>query len=321
MLPELLNGLINVFHPMTFLLMVFGTIVGVVIGALPGLSGSTGIILLLPLVYQLDAATAIVMLCGLFCGSMYGGSIAAVLLNTPGTPSAAATMLDGYPLCQQGLAGKALGVSATSSFLGGLISSICLILIAPQLAKIALSFHAADYFALSLFGLTIMASTDKNIVKGLISGVFGLLISTVGIDAVAGLDRFTFGIPRLYLGLDLAVCLIGLFALVEILAKWDGVNLGAYAILLTGEKGNLSQLNTNATALEPLSEYSSESSPELVDLSPASLPTMSRRSSRSTLRSSAMVRWRELRLLRHRTTERQAALSSRCSRSAFRGMS
>ena len=128
MLPELLNGLINVFHPMTFLLMVFGTIVGVVIGALPGLSGSTGIILLLPLVYQLDAATAIVMLCGLFCGSMYGGSIAAVLLNTPGTPSAAATMLDGYPLCQQGLAGKALGVSATSSFLGGLISSICLIL-------------------------------------------------------------------------------------------------------------------------------------------------------------------------------------------------
>ena len=89
MLPELLNGLINVFHPMTFLLMVFGTIVGVVIGALPGLSGSTGIILLLPLVYQLDAATAIVMLCGLFCGSMYGGSIAAVLLNTPGTPSAA----------------------------------------------------------------------------------------------------------------------------------------------------------------------------------------------------------------------------------------
>ena len=216
MLPELLNGLINVFHPMTFLLMVFGTIVGVIIGALPGLSGSTGIILLLPLVYQLDAATAIVMLCGLFCGSMYGGSIAAVLLNTPGTPSAAATMLDGYPLCQQGLAGKALGVSATSSFLGGLISSICLILIAPQLAKIALSFHAADYFALSLFGLTIMASTDKNIVKGLISGVFGLLISTVGIDAVAGLDRFTFGNYQLMRGFQLLSVLIGVFALSEV---------------------------------------------------------------------------------------------------------
>lgn len=217
MLPEFLNGLVNVFQPMTFLLMVFGTVVGVVIGALPGLSGSTGIILLLPLVYQLDAGTALVMLCGLFCGSMYGGSIAAILLNTPGTPSAAATVLDGYQMCKQGNAGKALGISATSSFLGGLISSICLILIAPQLAKVALSFHAADYFALSLFGLTIMASTDQNIVKGLISGVLGLLISTVGIDAVAGLDRFTFGNYQLMRGFQLLPVLIGVFALSEVL--------------------------------------------------------------------------------------------------------
>lgn len=213
---ELLNGFANVFHPLTFLLAIFGTFVGVVIGALPGLSGSTGIILLLPLVYRLDASVAIVMLCGLFCGSMYGGSIAAVLLNTPGTPSASATVLDGYPLCKQGHAGKALGVSATSSFIGGLISTICLILIAPQLAKIALSFHAADYFALSLFGLTIMASTDKDVVKGLISGVMGLLISTIGIDSIAGSDRFTFGNYNLMRGFQLLPVLIGIFALSEV---------------------------------------------------------------------------------------------------------
>lgn len=216
MFENLVAGLINVFQPMTFLLTVFGTLVGVVIGALPGLSGSTGIILLLPLVYRLDASTALVMLCGLFCGSMYGGSIAAILLNTPGTPSASATVLDGYQMCKQGKAGKALGISAVSSFLGGLISSICLILIAPQLAKVALSFHAADYFALSLFGLTIMASTDKDVIKGLISGVLGLLISTVGIDSIAGLDRFTFGNYKLMRGFQLLPVLIGVFALSEV---------------------------------------------------------------------------------------------------------
>ncbi len=217
MLENLLAGLANVFQPMTFLLTVLGTSVGVIIGALPGLSGSTGIILLLPLVYRLDASTALVMLCGLFCGSMYGGSIAAILLNTPGTPSATATVLDGYELCKQGKAGKALGISATSSFIGGLISSICLILIAPQLAKIALSFRAADYFALSLFGLTIMASTDKDVVKGLISGMVGLLISTVGIDAIAGTDRFTFGYYKMLRGFPLLPVLIGVFALSEVM--------------------------------------------------------------------------------------------------------
>lgn len=216
MFENLLTGLINVFQPMTFLLTVMGTLVGVVIGALPGLSGSTGIILLLPLVYRLDASVALVMLCGLFCGSMYGGSIAAILLNTPGTPSASATVLDGYQLCRQGKAGKALGISAVSSFIGGLLSSICLILVAPQLAKVALSFKAADYFALSLFGLTIMASTDKDVIKGLISGVLGLLISTVGIDAIAGLDRFTFGNYKLMRGFQLLPVLIGVFALSEV---------------------------------------------------------------------------------------------------------
>ncbi len=217
MFAHLMSGFANVFMPFNLLMAVFGTTVGIIVGALPGLSGSTGIILLLPLVYRLDASAALVLLCGLFCGSMYGGSIAAILLNTPGTPSATATLLDGYPMNQKGEAGRALGISTVSSFIGGLISSICLALIAPQLAKVALSFTSPDFFSLSLFGLAIMASTNKSVVKGLISGFVGLLISTVGVDSVAGIDRFTFGNYKLMRGLQLLPVLIGVFALSEVL--------------------------------------------------------------------------------------------------------
>ena len=197
MMTNLLAGFSLVFQPFAFLLMTFGVVMGIIIGALPGLTASMGIILLLPLVYRLEASIALVMLCGLFCGGMYGGSISAVLLKTPGSPSASATVLDGYPLCEQGKAGKALGISTVSSFIGGLLSTICLILIAPQLAKVALKFQAADYFSLSIFGLTIMASSSgKNIVKGLIAGCIGLLASCVGIDTIVGVNRLTFKIGR-----------------------------------------------------------------------------------------------------------------------------
>lgn len=216
MFANLMAGFANAFMPFNFLMAVFGTAVGVIIGALPGLSGSTGIILLLPLVYRMDSAPALIMLCGLFCGSMYGGSISAILLNTPGTPSATATLLDGYPMNQKGEAGRALGISAVSSFIGGLLSAICLALIAPQLAKIALSFTSPDFFALSIFGLSIMACTGKSVVKGLIAGFIGLLISTIGVDGVAGIDRFTFGSHKLMRGLQLLPVLIGIFALSEV---------------------------------------------------------------------------------------------------------
>lgn len=217
MFANLMAGFANVFRPFAFLMLSFGTLMGVIVGALPGLSGSTGIILLLPLVYRLDADIALVLLCGLFCGSMYGGSIAAILLNTPGTPSATATLLDGYPMNQKGDAGRALGISAVSSFIGGLISAICLALVAPQLAKIALSFTSPDFFALSIFGLSIMASTDKDVIKGLMSGFAGLLISTIGVDGVSGSDRFIFGNYKLMRGLQLLPVLIGIFAMSEVL--------------------------------------------------------------------------------------------------------
>ncbi|MGI6437941.1 MAG: tripartite tricarboxylate transporter permease [Sphaerochaeta sp.] len=220
MMQNLAYGFSLVFQPFTFALMVFGTAIGVVIGALPGLTASMGIILLLPLVYRLPANVSLVMLCGLFCGGMYGGSISAILLNTPGTPSASATTLDGYPLNRQGKAGKALGIATIASFGGGIISTICLILIAPQLAKVALSFQAADYFSLSIFGLSIMASSSgKNVVKGLIAGCIGLLVSCVGIDTIVGVNRLTFNNMYLAGGFSLLPVLIGVFAVSEVLKQ------------------------------------------------------------------------------------------------------
>lgn len=218
MLHELIGGLQFVFQPYAFLMMAFGVMVGIIIGAVPGLSGSIGIILLMPLVYRMDSNVAMVMLCGLFCGSMFGGSIGAILLNTPGTPSAAATVLDGHPLARKGEAGKAIGVAAISSFVGGIVSTICLILIAPELAKVALKFHAADYFSLAVFGLTIMASASgKNMLKGLMSGAVGMLIATVGTDPIVGNSRFTFGSGYLLNGFNILPVLIGVFAISEVL--------------------------------------------------------------------------------------------------------
>ncbi len=217
MLEHFLNGLAAAFVPYTFLMMLIGVVGGIVIGALPGMSGSMGMVLMMPLLYHMSSTDALLVLAGIFCGSMYGGSISAVLICTPGTPSASATVLDGFPMTRQGRAGKALGISVFSSFVGGLFSAIALLLIAPQLAKVALSFQAQDYFALSIFGLTIMASSSgKNMVKGLIAGWFGLLLSTVGVDGNMGLSRFTFDSVSLMSGIPLLPVLIGVFALSQI---------------------------------------------------------------------------------------------------------
>jgi len=220
----ILQGFLNVVNIHTFPFLFLGVSSGIIVGALPGLTGSVGIILLLPFTYQLDPITALVMLCGMFCGAIYGGSISAILLSTPGTPSAAATVLDGYPLAQKGEAGKAIGIATISSAAGGIISTLCLILIAPRLARVALKFGPEEYFALMVFGLTIIASVSgKSLAKGLISGLFGLLIATVGLDPVTGYARFSFGIPSLMSGFALLPVLIGLFAISEIFVQIEGI--------------------------------------------------------------------------------------------------
>ena len=221
-MPPIIQGFLHVLHPLHLPFLIIGVAGGIIVGALPGLTASVGIILLLPFVYYLDTSTAMVMLCGMFCGGIYGGSISAILISTPGTPSAAATVLDGYPLAQKGEAGKAIGVATIASTSGGIISTFCLMFIAPQLARVALKFGPEEYFALTVFGLTVIASVSgKSLTKGLISGFFGLLIATVGIDPVEGYARFSFNIPNLMAGFTLLPVLIGLFAISQIFIQLE----------------------------------------------------------------------------------------------------
>ena len=213
----ILQGFIDAFAPITFLMMILGIIGGIIIGAIPGMTGSMGIILLLPLVYQLDKIPAMVVMAGMFCGSMCGGSISSILLRVPGTPSAAATVLDGYPMAQKGEAGKALFTAILASAIGGFLSGICLLLIAPQLARVALNFQAPEFFALSIFGLTLMAgASGRSIVKGLMSGFTGLFLSTVGTDIISGSLRYTFGVVKLMAGFNILPILVGIFALAQV---------------------------------------------------------------------------------------------------------
>ena len=203
--------------PTTIGMMLVGCIGGIIIGAIPGLSGSTGIILLLPLIYKLDMVPALVVMAGMFCGTMYGGSLPAILIQAPGTPSAAATSLNGYPLAQAGKAGKAITVALVASVIGGLASGVCLMFVSPFLARFALKFQAPEYFALALFGLTLIASSGGNFIKGLISGFVGLLLSCIGVDVITGSSRFTFGTTILSGGVGVLPLLVGLFAMAQVL--------------------------------------------------------------------------------------------------------
>ena len=197
-----------------------GVFVGSVFAAIPGLSVILCVILFLPVTYTMTAIPGMMFLLGIYCAGGYGGSVSAILINTPGTPHAAATMLDGHPLSRQGRTKAALKIALYASTFGGVFSALMLLFLGPQVAKIAAQLGTAEYFMVCVFGLTIIAGVSgKSIIRGLVSACLGLLISCMGTDPMTSYDRFTFGIPRLYLGLDLAVCLIGLFALVEILAK------------------------------------------------------------------------------------------------------
>lgn len=197
-----------------------GVFVGSVFAAIPGLSVILCVILFLPVTYTMTAIPGMMFLLGIYCAGGYGGSVSAILINTPGTPHAAATMLDGHPLSRKGRTKAALKIALYASTFGGVFSALMLLFLGPQVAKIAAQLGTAEYFMVCVFGLTIIAGVSgKSIIRGLVSACLGLLISCIGTDPMTSYDRFTFGIPRLYLGLDLAVCLIGLFALVEILAK------------------------------------------------------------------------------------------------------
>ncbi len=194
------------------------TAAGIFVGAMPGLSAAMGVALLIPLTFGMAADTALIALVGVYCGAIYGGSISAILLHTPGTSSAAATAIDGYPMTLKGESGKALATAIISSFTGGMISAVALYTISPLLAKLALGFGPTEYFWLSIFGLTIIAGVSSDsMVKGLVSGAFGLVLSTIGMDPMLGVPRFNFGSSSLLEGLPFTATLIGLFSMSQVL--------------------------------------------------------------------------------------------------------
>ena len=212
---EALIGALSVAcQPMYLLYIAAGTLFGIFVGVMPGLSSVMGLSIMLPFTLTLKGSGGILMMLGLFCGAIYGGSITAILINTPGTANSAATCLDGNPMAiKKGQPGRALGLSTMASTFGGLFSAVMLLWTAPLLSKFAMKFTPPEYFAMAVFGLSIVTSvSNKNLLKGLLSAVIGLLLATIGIDSIAGTTRFTFGTIYLTGGISFIPVLIGLFA-------------------------------------------------------------------------------------------------------------
>lgn len=210
----LIEVLTNVFTFQIFMFIILGVFTGICIGALPGLTATMGVALVLPLTFGMEATPGILLLIGVYVGAIYGGSISAILLRTPGTPAAAATVLDGYEFSKRGESGRALGISTISSFIGGVVSVIALWLISPQLAKLALRFSAPEFFLLAIFGLSIIASISGNsLAKGVMCGALGVSLSFIGIDSITGYPRFTFNNINLLSGMSFIPVMIGLFAM------------------------------------------------------------------------------------------------------------
>lgn len=215
---NILYGFVNALKFTNIIAALLSVAVGIIVGSLPGLSAAMGVALLIPITFGMPAETALIALAGVYCGAMYGGSISAILLHTPGTSSAAATAIDGYPMTLKGQAGKALATATIASFIGGIFSSIALYVLSPLLADLALKFGPKEYFWLSIFGLTIIAGVGaKSMLKGLLSGALGLVLSTIGMDPMLGIPRFTFGLNGLLEGLPFTATLIGLFSMSQVL--------------------------------------------------------------------------------------------------------
>ncbi|MDV2885515.1 tripartite tricarboxylate transporter permease [Alkalihalophilus pseudofirmus] len=208
-----LGAIISVFTLTNILAILCGVLFGIFTGALPGLSSTMALAIIIPFTFSMDPATGLILLGAVYSASVYAGSISAILLNTPGTPSAAATVLDGYEMTKKGLSARALGLSAIASGFGGIVSVILLSTVAPFLALQSLRFGPPEYFALAVFGLTIISSlAGKNPYKGLLAGALGIFLATVGMDPILGYPRFTFGSSVLVEGFTLIPVLIGLFS-------------------------------------------------------------------------------------------------------------
>ncbi len=215
----------TVIEPANLLAIAVGVVAGLCIGGLPGLTANLGVALLLPVTFSLDVTAGLLMLMSLYTAAIYGGSFAAILLSTPGTSASAATAIDGFELTKKGQFDKAIRVATFASVVGGLVSGLGLLVIAPPLSLLSLKFGPAEYFMLAIFGLTIIGSLSSgNLVKGLIAGAVGLFISTIGLDLNSGYPRFAFGIQNLVSGFDFVPVVIGLFSVSQALVMCEDVH-------------------------------------------------------------------------------------------------
>jgi putative tricarboxylic transport membrane protein len=225
-LSAILPALLSILNLTTLGWILLGVIIGIIFGAAPGLTATTAVALFTPVTFYLPLNISFSFLLGIYCGGFYAGSIPAVLIKTPGAPGNAATVMDGYPMAQKGMAGQALAHSVISSWIGGTLSAFALLIFAPLLASIAIKFGAPEYFSVGLLGLVCVAGVSgDSLVKGIAAAIIGLLMATIGMDPIGGFPRFTFNNVNLMGGVALIPALVGLFAVAEVLSKAETLHL------------------------------------------------------------------------------------------------
>ncbi len=220
-----LSQFISALTPFNLALALFGVVAGTVVGSIPGLTATMALAVLVPITFSMEPASALILLGAIYTGAIYGGAYAAILLNTPGTPSAIATTFDGYPMAKKGDGDLAVAVACFASVFGGLVGAFALLFLAPPLSKVALAFGPVEYFWLSIFGLSLIASLSSgNVIKGLAGGAFGMILSTVGVAEISADIRLTFGSQMLIGGFGVVGAMIGLYCipvLIDLVATPD----------------------------------------------------------------------------------------------------
>jgi len=216
----LLYGFGICFEPTMFIMLFIAILAGVIFGALPGVSSTMAVTLGIPFTYSMDPVNGIAFLVAIYCASITGGGMTAILFKIPGVPSSAPASYDGYPMAQRGEGGKALTIQLISSALGGMFSAVCMLMLSPQLTRAALSFGPPELFAIPLLGLSILTTLDRNNkVKTIISGLLGLFLASIGLDPVLSIKRLTFGSNMLLSGIEMIPVMIGIFAITEVLKQ------------------------------------------------------------------------------------------------------
>jgi putative tricarboxylic transport membrane protein len=221
-----------IMDPMVIGWIMAGTVVGIIFGAAPGLTAATAVALFTPVTFYMSTTISLGFLLGIYCGGFYAGSIPAILINTPGAPGNAATVLDGYAMARKGFAGEALSYSVVSSWIGGTLSAFALLVFAPLIGAFALKFGAPEYFSVALLGLVCIAGiSGDSLLKGIAGAAIGMFLGCIGMDPIGGISRFTFDSVDLMGGIALIPALVGLFAMTEVLAQAERVNTSAGEII------------------------------------------------------------------------------------------